>query len=215
MLYRFRRNLTIASIMTMVVAWVAAPAHALDPAPTKWTGGFVGTTLGVSKTDGYSAGSGTVLTKNDDTDFSYIVFGGYQFLTYFGLAGAWVDLGSTSYAGSVPTDGNFTDKLSVKGFNLMPMGFLPIAPRHALFGYLGAYRWSQKVDFNGSLTGPFQTTDHGTSPSAGVGYDWYAIDHNLGVHIQYSRFFRIGSNDNSGHRYDRDFASVGMIWSFR
>jgi hypothetical protein len=212
---RARRISRTVSILAVAAVMSAGSALALDPNPTKWAGGFAGMTMGMSKTYNYSAGAGTVLTKNDDTDFSYVAFGGYQFLKYFGLAGAWVDLGTTSYAGTVPGDGDFTDTLSVDGVNVMPMGFFPVAPQHALFAYLGAYRWSQKVDYNASLTGPYQGTDTGISPSLGFGYNWYVIDHNLGIHVEYSRFFKVGDNNKSGHQYDRDFASVGMIWSFR
>lgn len=201
------------SLATVVVA--SSPTLAADPNPRSWAGAFAGATLGMSKTYDYSAGDGTVLSTDDNTDFSYVAFGGYQFLKYFGLAGAYVDLGTASYAGNVPLEGDFTDKLSSKGINIMPMGFLPVAPQHAVFGYVGLFRWSQDVDFNASITGPFKTTDRGTSPSMGLGYNWYAIDQNLGIHIEYSRFFDVGDNDNSGHEYDRDFFSAGVVWSFR
>jgi OOP family OmpA-OmpF porin len=204
--------ITLALVGT-AAALTAPPALALDPKPTSWASGFIGVTLGASKTYDYSAGSGTVLTTNDDTDFAYVVFGGYQFQKYFGLAGAWVDLGSTSYAGTVANVA-FTDTLGVDGFNLMPMGFFPLSAHNSLFGYVGAYRWSQSVNYN-DVNGPYTATDHGTSPSVGFGYNWYALDHSLGIHAEYSYFFNVGDNDNSGHEYNRDFLSVGMVWNFR
>ena len=172
-------------------------------------------TIGMSRTYSYSAGNDQVLSRNDDTDFSYIAFGGYQFLKYFGLAGAWVDLGTTKYAGTISDGGAFTDELSVKGFSIMPMGMFPLKPHHALFAYSGVYRWSQDVNYNDAVSGPYRSTDRGWSPTAGFGYNWYAIDHNLGIHVEYSRFFSVGDKNNSGHVYDRDFFSAGMIWSFR
>lgn len=215
---RNRRTVATLAILAATVTLTARSAHALDPKPTAWASGFIGVTLGASTTYDYSAGSDTVLTTNDDTDFAYVVFGGYQFQKYFGLAGAWVDLGSTSYAGTVTeegTFGSFTDTLSVDGFNLMPMGFFPLAPQHSLFAYLGAYRWSQTVDWDHTGTGAYNTTESGLSPSIGFGYNWYALKKNLGIHVEYSRFFNVGDDNNSGHEYDRDFLSVGMVWSFR
>jgi hypothetical protein len=214
---RIFRTVNTLAMVTIAASLTAPPAHALDPKPTAWASGFVGVTLGASKTYDYSAGADTVLTTNDDTDFSYVAFGGYQFLKYFGLAGAWVDLGTASYAGTVTegSNGTFTDTLGVKGINIMPMGFFPVAPRHALFSYVGAYRWSQSVDYNHEVSGAYRTTERGFSPSLGVGYNGYVLNNNLGIHVEYSRFFSVGDNDNSGHEYDRDFLSVGMVWSFR
>jgi hypothetical protein len=213
---RIRRILAVLATSAAAVTLSTGATHAAEAVkPTSWASGYVGTSVGMSKTYSYSAGSGQVLTKNDDTDFAYIVFGGYQFIKYFGLTAAWVDLGSTSYAGTVPGDGAFTDRLGANGFALMPMGFWPVAPKHTLFSYVGPFHWSQTVDYNAAVSGPYHTTDHGTSLCTGVGYNWYAIDHNLGIHVEYARFFGVGDNTNSGHRYDRDFVSVGMVWSFR
>lgn len=94
------------------------------------------------------------------------------------------------------------------------MGFWPVAPEHTFFSYVGPFHWSQNVNYNDAF-GPYRTTDRGTSACFGVGYNGYVLDHNLGIHVEYSRFFNVGDNNNSGHQYDRDFLSVGMIWNFR
>ena len=200
-------------LFAVLIGLASGSAFALDANPRGWAAGFAGVTLGQSKTYDYAAGTNTTFTREDDTDFAYVAFGGFQFLKYFGLAGAWVDLGTTQYAGS--TDGApFTDELSVDGVHVMSMGFFPVAPKHSFFAYVGGYRWTQKVRYEeGGVVYPY--TDTGFSPTAGVGYNWYVINQNLGIHVEYSRFFNVGDPNNSEHQLDRDFFSVGMVWSFR
>jgi hypothetical protein len=200
-------------VLTVLVWLACGSALALDPNPRQWAGAFAGVTLGQSKTYDYASGSNTTFTREDDTDFAYVAFGGYQFLKYFGLAGAYVDLGTSRYAGS--TDGvPFTDELKVDGVHVMSLGFFPVAPKHSFFAFVGAYRWKQEVLYEESGQ-VYPYTDKGTSPTAGVGYNWYVLGQNLGIHVEYSRFFDVGDPNNSEHELDRDFASLGIVWTFR
>jgi hypothetical protein len=69
---QIHRSITTLVILAAVSTLAARSAEALDPKPTAWASGFVGVTLGESKTYDYSAGSDTVLTKDDNTQLSYV-----------------------------------------------------------------------------------------------------------------------------------------------
>jgi hypothetical protein len=198
------------SLWTLRVALLAAvifggflatstPAHA--------QGWLAGAAVGQAKFKDYSVGG--AVGSLDDKDTGYVAFGGYDF-KYYGAVLAYVDLGTLKASG--PAFGGFTDRIKSHGFYLGALGVLPVHDRVAAFATTGAFRWNQTVDY-ADAEGPLHYDESGTSLAfgAGVNVDLTAA-HTLGLHLEWMMFKNVGDNDNSGHRNDRMWLAVGVIY---
>jgi len=177
-------------------------------------GWFAGGAIGQGAQQEYTI-AGPVATF-DDADDSYRIFGGYLISPLQGLVVSYIDLG-TGYADG-PAFGGFTDKMSADGFDISYIiGWSPAAQeRVRLFGTVGLFAWDQDVRYVDSL-GFFKYKDDGTSFSLGMGveYRFGSSEANAwGIHGEYQLFKDVGRQANSGHEYDREVLSVGLIYRF-
>ena len=108
-------------------------------------------------------------TNLEDTDFTYSLFVGYQFLPWLAAEGAWMDLGKTSIKAKGdyvylydtiydpdpavdPYGGSFDAKLDIKssGWALSVLPMWPIGDSWDLYGRLGYYWGDNKLHLTAS-----------------------------------------------------------------
>jgi len=173
-------------------------------------GWLTGGSAGATKQYDYEVGG--PVSKTDDTDTGFRVFGGYMFLKGLGVVASYVDLGDAYYDGSAW--GGFTDTLGADGWDLSFLGgFSPgDQDKWRLFATVGAFTWKQDVAYE-DASGFYPYEDSGTSLSYGAGVE-FAFTPVWGLHFSYQRFTNVGDESNSGHEYDRDLVSIGAAYHF-
>ena len=199
----------------MKLAYRIAGAIALagvSVASAQSPGWIAGAAFGQASLQDYDIG-GEVATR-DDTDDSMRIFGGYMLSSMQGVVVSWVDLGAARFDG--PAFGGFINLLDAEGFDISYLvGWAPGSQtRVSLFGTVGVLAWDQDVvyvDPAGAL--PFQ--DEGTSFSMGAGAEIKLSDE-IGIHLEYQLFKEVGDDGlgGSGHEYDRDVVSLGIVVRF-
>jgi len=123
--------------MKFKLATLAALALLASPAwaATDGSGFYVGAGIGASdvSSGGFSG-----------NDFAFKVFGGYDFMRYFGVEAAYMDGGS-------PSDHGFSVDLT--GWDLAVRGILPIGDRGEVFAKVGWVWWDADFEGFGSDSG--------------------------------------------------------------
>lgn len=120
---------------------------------------------------GASVGQSDIKIDQDleDIDFSggamsYKVFGGFRFITFLGVEGSYVDLGSPSdfveaIDGTIETD--------VTGYDGFVVGYLPLGIAD-IFAKAGVIAWDASI--SGQVGGASERqSDDGTDPAYGIG----------------------------------------------
>lgn len=147
-------------------------SNATLAAPPKENGFYIGGAVGVTELDDDGAFAFNGLSF-DDTDASFVLFGGYKFLRYFALEGRVSDLGSYSVGNGVESESIGIDVISAQAVGIIPFG----ESGWELFGQLGLGR--ADIDCTGC-------TDE-TVGSAGVGVRFFPTEH-LSVGFQIDAF---------------------------
>jgi len=171
-------------------------AIALLLAPAAWAGnGLVGLSAGQTSLDNDVAG-----TDYSANDTGWKLFGGYDFVRYFGVEGGYTDMGSmsTSYAGTDVTS-------DISGFGIYARGMVPIGSSFELFGKVGYLMWDADTTVEaGALSA--SASDSGNDLAFGAGAAWH-FNERYGVRLEYE-VFDIEETDTTS------FASVGFAFSF-
>lgn len=214
---RLIRSCVLCSLAVLLVS-LAAGCSSM-PAPdaasaVAQTGPYLAANVGESVTYDYSVGDplNQPFTNLDNKDVAFEGLVGYQFSGVLAAEISYVDLGSLTVDG--PSFGGFTDELKVHGFNFGAVGTYP--PLTPFAGQLrtGAFAWTQDIDYHDPGEDYVQS-ESGVGVSAGAGLR-YRIPgaSGFGVMADWTRYFNVGDNDKSGHRYDRDFFSFGVGYTF-
>ncbi|MGQ4277441.1 OmpA family protein [Pseudidiomarina sp. E22-M8] len=212
-----KTNKITQAMTVLFLAGVALPAVANDQ-----DGWYVGAGGGAAlatideqeiRTDLMNSGYQVTEFREDDGDFGYKLFGGYQFNENFALEGGYFDLGDFSYQATTNPAGMKSGQLDFSGWNIDAMGFMPFTQRSSLFALIGVHRSKATVDFSG--TGAVNVlTPH---------YSKTATDYKFGVGYQYQmsqRFsFRLAAeryrmDDAVGNNGDLDFYSLNLVYRF-
>ena len=143
-------------------------------------GFYAGASIGQATIDGCGG-----ITKCDDEDTSWKIFGGWEFNRNIAIEAAWVDFGEIS--GSI--DGS---KVSAEGdgWLLAGKGTLPLNEQFGVFAKFGMIMWD--VEGGGAASG---LDDDGTDLIYGLGaqymftdrfgvvgeWEWYDIDNDVDV----------------------------------
>jgi OOP family OmpA-OmpF porin len=136
---------------------------------------YAGASIGQATMDGCDG-----LTRCDDEDTSWKVFGGWELNRNIAIEAAWVDLGEVS--GSM---GGSAASIEVDGWVLAGKGMLPINEQFGVFAKLGMIMWD--AEGGGAASG---IDDDGTDLIYGLGaqymftdrfgvvgeWEWYDID---------------------------------------
>src|SRR5665647_1718793 len=114
--------------------------------------------------------------SNDNNDYGYKLFGGYQFNKNFALEAGFFDLGQFGYTATTVPLGTLSGNIRLKGVNLDLVGILPLADKFSVFGRLGMQYAQVKDNFTTSgavaaLTNPNPNKD--------------ALNYKFGVGAQY------------------------------
>ncbi|TDG11272.1 hypothetical protein E2F43_18935 [Seongchinamella unica] len=141
-------------------------------------GFYAGASIGQATIDGCDG-----LTKCDDEDTGWKVFGGWEFNRNIAIEAAWVDFGEVS--GSI---GESKVSAEVDGWVLAGKGMLPLTEQFSVFAKLGMIMWD--VEGSGAASG---IDDDGTDLVYGLGaqymftdrfgvvgeWEWYDIDNDI------------------------------------
>lgn len=160
-----------------------------------------------------AGGFSTTRYTDDDSDWGYKVFGGYQFNRFFAIEGGYYDLGAFQFRADTDPPGSLFGGIEVDGLNLDAVGFLPIGERFSFLGRIGAAHSDADARFRG--TGAVDPTtsrssEKDTNIKFGVGAQW-ALSNHLGLRAEAERYHFDDSFDN---RADIDLISLGLVLRF-
>ncbi len=167
------------NVKFLVFAVLTAIALYLIPVEPVSAGWYVGGAIGNADDD-----------ELDDDDSGTKLLGGYQFNEYFGVEGAFVDLGDFD----IPLS---TDTLSQEGVTIQAVGRYPLGDGFSVFGKAGFFRWDVETS---------TADDDGTDNTFGFGGE-YRLNDNWALRAEWERF-----SDVSGG--DVDMISFGATYSF-
>ncbi len=167
------------NVKFLVLAVLTAITLYLIPVESVSAGWYVGGAIGNADDD-----------ELDDDDSGAKLLGGYQFNEYFGVEGAFVDLGDFD----IPLS---TDTLSQEGVTIQAVGRYPLGDHFSVFGKAGFFRWDVETS---------TADDDGTDNTFGFGGE-YRLNDNWALRAEWERF-----SDVSGG--DIDMISFGATYSF-
>ncbi|MBA3004765.1 MAG: OmpA family protein [Desulfurivibrio sp.] len=159
------------------------------------------------------AGFTTTGFEDDNRDFGFKLFGGYQFNKYFALEAGYFDLGKFDFTSTGLPPGTLSGNIKVRGVNLDAVGILPITEKFSAFGRVGANYAKAEDTFvgGGSLTALNPNpSDSNTNYKLGLGLQ-YAFNESLAMRAEAERY-RI--DDAVGNDGDIDLISVGLVFRF-
>lgn len=160
-----------------------------------------------------AGGLTTSSLTEDDSDFSYKIFGGYQVNKNFAVEAGYFNLGKFGYTATTDPTGSLAGKIKLQGLNIDAVGMLPFAEKFSAFGRIGAQYAQAKDTFTG--TGAVTVTNPNSSKDtlnykAGLGLQ-YDFNHALGMRAEVERY-RI--NDAIGSKGDINMYSLGLVYRF-
>jgi OOP family OmpA-OmpF porin len=202
--------------LAALLALAGGPAVAGE---SGWYGGFnVG--QGAAKIDDNRISGGllahgfaTTNMSNDDRDFGYKVFGGYQFIKYFAIEGGYFNLGRFGFTSTTLPPGTLHGDLRLQGVNLDAVAILPLTDRFSAFGRFGVNYADTKDTFTGGgfvnvLRPDYQK--HAANYKFGFGLE-YDFTRHIGMRAEAERY-RI--DDAVGNKGDLDLFSAGLLYRF-
>lgn len=193
---------------------IAAPANAAD------SGFYLGAGVGQMNTNVKDVfGSGYTF---DESATGFKVFGGYKFLSWLGVEGAYIDGGSPAIN---EDDGAGTSGklgIDIKSLVAAAVFALPVGDRFELFIKPGFAYWDAKTSINlvtPDFSEQYAETDSGSAFFIGGGAGFEATD-NLWIRLEYE-YFEVAPeyDDYSGEfvtEYDASagFFSASFVYSF-
>ncbi|MEX1221716.1 MAG: OmpA family protein [Idiomarina sp.] len=210
-------NKITQAISALAVLGMAVPAVAADH-----NGWYVGAGGGVSfatideqeiMADLLASGFETTQFDEDDRDFGYKIFAGYQFNQNFALEGGYFDLGEFNYTATTIPAGSNTGELDFSGWNVDLVGLLPLTKRSSLIGRIGLHKGEATVNYSGTgavnVLNPYYSNT-GLDYKIGLGYQ-YHVNNAVSLRLEVERF-RI--DDAVGHDSDIDLLSLSAIYRF-
>jgi len=177
--------------------------------------GQAGANIDVERIDRNLLGSGfsSTRTSQDDRDFGYKIFGGYQFNRNFAVEGGYYNLGDFGFRSATIPVGTLSGQIEIRGLNLDALGILPISESFSAFGRVGLNYAEANDSFSG--TGAVNVTNANpnkreTNYKFGAGLQW-DLTESLAMRLEAERY-RI--NDAVGNKGDIDLMSAGLVYRF-
>lgn len=154
-------------------------------------------------------GSGSV----KDNATGYKLYGGYEFNQYFGVQGAYVDLGKGKIAyADADVQGNFSSK--VRSLYIAATASLPINDQFAVFAKLGVSRNRVKIEdayTDAGVAGYISESETRTTSLIGIGAA-YNFSKKLAAVLEYEDFGKVVKDD--GVNLKANLFSVGLRYKF-
>ena len=158
----------------------------------------------------------------DESDFGFKVFGGYKFLPWLSVEGAYVDGGEPEAKNSGSYDGySYSERLSmdVQALVATVVFTLPIGDRFELFAKPGIAYWDSTTRYEFSVEGfgndsiSFDDSGSAFFLGAGAGFNF---SENLGVRLEYEWFEVAPEWDSDSEEFvdDLDASSALLSVSF-
>ena len=187
-----KKILVAALLSTVVTAPLAADS-----------GGYVGVTVGRSKTDNpYPA---TTTTKDNETVGG--IFAGYQFDKNWGAEVFYANVGKLD--GTCGAGCTFTTKGDAVGFNLV--GTAPLSDTFALYAKLGFA--STKTDTQKTPAAATFTGDRRSAVTGGVGAQ-YNINKNVGIRAGWDGYEQATHSAGTEYKPRPSVWSMGAVFKF-
>ena len=161
----------------------------------------------------HGEGITTTSIHDDDRDFGYKLFGGYQFNRHVALEGGYFDLGRFGFDANTTSGGTLKGNIRLKGLNTDLVGIFPITERFSALARLGLIYADGQDTFSGSgglVTHDGHRSAYDFNVKVGVGVQ-YAVSPSVGLRAEAERY-RV--DDGVGDRGDVDLLSVGLVYRF-
>jgi OOP family OmpA-OmpF porin len=187
--FKARAGLLLAS--TALLSAIALPAHSAEQAAEQ--AAVQGAPANDGTYAGWEIGAGALYVDYqldggaiDDSAAGFKAWGNYRFNKYIGLELGFLDTGDFD-EDTAPGEAGGNATLSVNGFSLDVLGYLPFSPEAVrIFGKVGYYTLDQDLEFDGD-TGPSRSAN-GLTAGAGANIalvrqltlrvegDWYNLE---------------------------------------
>jgi opacity protein-like surface antigen len=219
----------LRSILATCVALLAAPAFAGDAPKTKW---YASADVGRAKNGISEYAYGRQVAPRDSHANPFRVRAGYQFIRYFALEAAYVDLGS--YANGVDMDctrdplappcvPDFRAEIEMQQLGLFGVGMIPIGDRLTVRATVGLSLREKKTRKRFVDGTDARHTGHMVTGSFGFGAGW-AVNERLEVYGEWNRYdgkgghpFPTGEQAPPGKAMEEaqiEVFSMGARWRF-
>lgn len=163
-------------LLALVAALTALPAVAqVDDTPHLYGGGSVG--------------------RNDNEEFSWSLFGGYQANRWLGAEFGYRDLGRQTIGGTT---------VDASAWELVGVGRLPLFDRFSAYGKLGGYLGRAH---GGGIN------ENNTELTYGAGLE-YGLTRNIALRGEWQRYTDLGGG-GFGAKNDLDVVGVNVLYRFR
>src|SRR5688572_30958478 len=171
-------------------------------------GWYIGGNAGQSRADiddeeitGSLAGAGFTNTSidEDDSDFGYKLFTGYQFNRYFAFEAGYFDLGDFAFEATTNPAGTLSGEAKVRGINLDAVGIVPFTDNFSAFARVGANYAETKASFTGTgavvVPGDGEFKDRDWNPKVGLGLE-YDLTESWSIRLEAERYRVSDAVDN-------------------
>ncbi|MCC5879626.1 MAG: OmpA family protein [Idiomarina sp.] len=208
--------------ITQAIGTIALLGMALPAMATETNGWYLGGGLGSALSsiaddeitaDLFASGFETTDFSENDRDFGFKLFAGYQFNKNFAIEGGYFDLGEFDYTATTFPDGSLNGALSFSGWNLDVVGILPLTERSSLLARVGMHHGKSTASFAGTgavnvLTPEYSNT--GSDYKIGLGYQ-YHLSEAVSLRVEVERY---RMDDAVGNKGDIDLYSLSAIYRF-
>ena len=192
---------TLSSVSFAGAMLLCASAFAQD------AGYYMGASAGQSKTDidqAPFAALGATITRNDEKDSAFRIFGGYQYSKNLAVEVGYIDLGTYSVSGTIGAL-PFTASGDVTGFSISGVGTVPLTEKLSLLGSVGFL--SSKVNASATVaTASGIARSRQSDYTAGIGMK-YGLTKNIAARLE-ANYYGL-NNNGSAQMY-----SLGLQYKF-
>lgn len=186
---------------------IAAIALFNLPAAAQDAGFYFGGAVGQSKTDIDPApftALGATVTRNDEKNSMFRIFGGYDINKHLAIEASYVDLGAFGVSGTIGVL-PFTAFGDITGYSVAGVGTLPLSERFSLFGSVGLFYSKVKAQASvAAVAGAAKDSD--SDVTAGIGIK-YGLSKNWAARLE-ATHYGLGDNGDA-HSY-----TLGLQYKF-